>query len=221
MLFSGDEVRKKLPTLSGGEAARLVFARLMLQHPNVLVLDEPTNHLDLEAIEALVEALQNYDGTLIFVSHDRWFVSQLAARIVEVRADGILDYPGTYDEYLAAHGTDHLEPNRAAVRAPSSEPSARAAKVVQHRTAVTVRPKKVNRFKLERQRDELSASIEAAEQRIEQIDTDFSRAGFYDETDPQQATALQVERTQLADELDDLIEQWAEIETALAEADVD
>ena len=221
VLFSGDEVRKKLPTLSGGEAARLVFARLMLQHPNVLVLDEPTNHLDLEAIEALVEALQNYDGTLIFVSHDRWFVSQLAARIVEVRADGILDYPGTYDEYLAAHGTDHLEPNRAAVRAPSSEPSARAAKVVQHRTAGTVRPKKVNRFKLERQRDELSASIEAAEQRIEQIDTDFSRAGFYDETDPQQATALQVERTQLADELDDLIEQWAEIETALAEADVD
>jgi ATPase subunit of ABC transporter with duplicated ATPase domains len=75
MLFSGSEGEKKLSALSGGEAARLVFSRLALEKPNVLVLDEPTNHLDLESIEALVAGLQSYDGTLILVSHDRWFVS--------------------------------------------------------------------------------------------------------------------------------------------------
>ena len=81
MLFTGDEGKKKVSALSGGEAARLVFARLGLDNPNVLVLDEPTNHLDLESIEALIAALRSFDGTLIFVSHDRWFVSQLATRV--------------------------------------------------------------------------------------------------------------------------------------------
>ena len=100
MLFSGDEVEKKLASLSGGEAARLIFARLSVEQPNVLVLDEPTNHLDLEAIEALVAGLEAYDGTLIFVSHDRWFVSQLATRVFEITERGINDFPGTYDEYL-------------------------------------------------------------------------------------------------------------------------
>ena len=78
MLFSGDDGKKRLGALSGGEAARLVFCRLAIARPNVLVLDEPTNHLDLESIEALVEALKSYPGTLLIVSHDRWFISQLA-----------------------------------------------------------------------------------------------------------------------------------------------
>ena len=75
----------------------------------MLILDEPTNHLDLEAIEALAKGLAAYDGTLIFVSHDRWFVGQLATRIVELGPEGITDYRGTYDEYLAKQGTDHLD----------------------------------------------------------------------------------------------------------------
>jgi len=84
VLFTGDDVHKPISALSGGEAARLIMARLMMQHPNVLVLDEPTNHLDLEAIGALLSALEAYEGTLLFVSHDRWFVSRLATRIVEL-----------------------------------------------------------------------------------------------------------------------------------------
>src|SRR6185436_17481429 len=83
VMFSGDDVKKPVGSLSGGEAARLVFFKLSVTKPNVLILDEPTNHLDLEAIEALVEGLLEYDGTLIFVSHDRWFVSKLANRILE------------------------------------------------------------------------------------------------------------------------------------------
>ena len=74
-----------------------------------MVLDEPTNHLDLEGIEALANALRAYDGTTLFVSHDRWFVGRLATRILEIRPDGIVDFPGTYAEYLAQLGDDHLD----------------------------------------------------------------------------------------------------------------
>ena len=88
-----------------------------IAEPNVLVLDEPTNHLDLESIEALVEGLKKYEGTLILVSHDRWFVSQLATRIVEIKPDDILDYQGTYEEYVHFCGDDHLDADRVVLKA--------------------------------------------------------------------------------------------------------
>jgi ATPase subunit of ABC transporter with duplicated ATPase domains len=109
VLFQKDEVDKRLGSLSGGEAARLIFAKLAVTHPNCLVLDEPTNHLDLEAIESLAAGLKAYDGTIIFVSHDRWFVSQLATRVLEIRLDGLNDFDGNYDEYLSSCGDDHLD----------------------------------------------------------------------------------------------------------------
>ena len=109
VLFDRDDAEKAVGNLSGGEASRLLFAKLAVLEPSVLVLDEPTNHLDLEAIEALAKALKAYDGTLIFVSHDRWFVDQLATRIVELGPEGVTDYRGTYAEYLARQGTDHLD----------------------------------------------------------------------------------------------------------------
>ncbi|MEO5511701.1 MAG: ribosomal protection-like ABC-F family protein, partial [Longimicrobiales bacterium] len=93
-LFTGDDPKKKLSSLSGGEAARLVFTRIAIERPNVLVLDEPTNHLDLESIEGLVEGLKAFTGTLILVSHDRWFIDQLATRIVDIEPSGIVDYQG-------------------------------------------------------------------------------------------------------------------------------
>ena len=111
VLFEKDEAGKKVANLSGGESARLLFARLAVTSPNVLVLDEPTNHLDLEGIEALADGLGAYDGTLMFVSHDRWFVSRLANRIVEISPDGIRDFHGTYEEYVERCGDDHLDSN--------------------------------------------------------------------------------------------------------------
>ena len=125
MLFSGDDGEKRLSALSGGEAARLVFSRLALEQPNVLVLDEPTNHLDLESIEALVAGLQNYEGTLVLVSHDRWFVSQLATRVLEISPAGIRDYHGTYEEYVHACGDDHLDADTVVLKAKREERSAR------------------------------------------------------------------------------------------------
>jgi ATPase subunit of ABC transporter with duplicated ATPase domains len=126
MLFSGDEVDKPAAALSGGEAARVIFARLAVLKPNVLVLDEPTNHLDLETIEALTLALQQREGTLLFVSHDRHFVSQLASRIIELRPDGMHDFHGTYEEYLARAGNDHLDATAVLTRAKTEKRKARA-----------------------------------------------------------------------------------------------
>ncbi|MCJ7557695.1 MAG: ABC-F family ATPase [Gammaproteobacteria bacterium] len=100
MLFSRDESEKSVKVVSGGEQRRLMFGKLILQKPNVQVMDEPTNHLDMESIEALNLALENYPGTLIFISHDRDFVSSLATRIIDMTPAGIIDFNGSYDEYL-------------------------------------------------------------------------------------------------------------------------
>ena len=104
MLFSNDEILKSVRVISGGEQGRMLFGKLILQKPNVLVMDEPTNHLDMESIEALNLALENYPGTLIFVSHDREFVSSLATRIIELSDSGVTDFSGTYDDYLRSQG---------------------------------------------------------------------------------------------------------------------
>ncbi len=106
MLFSRDDSEKSVKVVSGGEQRRLMFGKIILQKPNVIVMDEPTNHLDMESIEALNLALENYPGTLIFISHDRDFVSSLATRIIEMTPKGIVDFRGTYDEYLRAQQSD-------------------------------------------------------------------------------------------------------------------
>jgi len=102
LLFSSDDFKKPVKVCSGGEKNRLLFGKLMMSSPNVLILDEPTNHMDMEAIEALNLALDHYEGTIIFVSHDREFVSSLATQIVEITDKQLVNYVGTYDEYLAS-----------------------------------------------------------------------------------------------------------------------
>ncbi|GAB3033074.1 ABC-F family ATPase [Bowmanella dokdonensis] len=102
MLFSQDDIKKSVKALSGGEKGRMLFGKLINQRPNVLVMDEPTNHLDMESIEALNLALEHYEGTLIFVSHDREFVSSLATRVLDIHAEGVTDFQGDYEEYLAS-----------------------------------------------------------------------------------------------------------------------
>lgn len=102
LLFSQDDINKSVHVLSGGEKGRMLFGKLMLQKPNILVMDEPTNHLDMESIESLNMALEHYKGTLLFVSHDREFVSSLASRIIEITDHDIRNFSGSYEEYLAA-----------------------------------------------------------------------------------------------------------------------
>ncbi|CAG9296279.1 ABC-F family ATPase [Celerinatantimonas diazotrophica] len=104
MLFSQNEITKSVKVISGGEQGRMLFGKLIMQQPNILLMDEPTNHMDMESIESLNLALENYPGTLMFISHDRQFVSSIATRIIEITADGVNDFHGTYDEYLAKQG---------------------------------------------------------------------------------------------------------------------
>ncbi len=105
MLFSADDIKKPVRVTSGGEKVRLLLAKLAMSSPNVLVFDEPTNHLDMESIEALNMGLESYEGTLIFVSHDRQFVSSLATQIIEIKHGGdVVHYKGTYEDYLASQG---------------------------------------------------------------------------------------------------------------------
>jgi ATPase subunit of ABC transporter with duplicated ATPase domains len=111
LLFTGDDAKKSIKVISGGEGQRMAFGKLIMQMPNVLLLDEPTNHLDMESIESLNGALERYKGTLIFVSHDREFVSTLATRIIEMKPGegkhigaAIVDFRGSYEEYLQQQG---------------------------------------------------------------------------------------------------------------------
>jgi len=214
VLFSGDEVEKKVPSLSGGEAARLLFARIAVDEPNVLILDEPTNHLDLEAIEALVAGLEAFDGTLIFVSHDRWFVSKLATRVIEITEHGINNYPGTYDEYLASCGDDHLDADAAVLRVRREKRARKRGEPIPEKTDPGARnANKLKQIKL--RRDVVTAAIEKAELRIEEIDGAFCKPGFFDETAESKIRSMQQERDKMAADLEELMAEWEEIEAQL------
>ena len=211
MLFSGDAAEKRVSALSGGEAARLVFARLSVEQPNVLVLDEPTNHLDLESIEALVAGLVNYEGTLVLVSHDRWFVSQLATRVVEIRRDGIRDYHGTYDEYVHACGDDHLDADTV-LKAQRSGKKRRdqngQREPVAARAARAPREAAAGQRAGEQRLAEITARIETCEARVAEIDATFTTPGFFEGTPAAEVRALQGERGALQAEIERLMAEW-------------
>ena len=124
-LFSGDDVDKPVRVLSGGERTRLAVARMLLRPSNTLLLDEPTNHLDLDSKDVLLEALEDFGGTLIFVSHDRYFVDKLATKIVEIGGGGALVYPGTYEEFLWSRKQREAaaQPERASVKGQAAAPA--------------------------------------------------------------------------------------------------
>jgi ABC-type multidrug transport system ATPase subunit len=215
VLFSRDEVEKRVASLSGGEAARLLFARLSVEKPNVLVLDEPTNHLDLEAIEALVEALAAFDGTLVFVSHDRWFVSRLATRIVEITDRGLNDYHGSYDEYLASCGDDHLDSDQVVLRQRRSR--ARSAERRPAPRSAEARAAERRRRDLELRRDLATVAIEQAELRIEAIDGRFCEDGFFESTPAPAVRTLQEEQQGLRTKVQELLAEWEAVEAELEE----
>ena len=217
MLFSGDDGKKKVSALSGGEAARLVFARLGLDRPNVLVLDEPTNHLDLESIEALVAALREYDGTLIFVSHDRWFVSQLATRIVEIKPGEVTDYLGTYEEYVHVSGNDHLDADTVILKARREKRQKARERRASRKSQADRSPADIEKEirRLERDRDEVTASLERDEARVAEIDAAFCEAGFYERTTADEVSRLESERSDAQHAVDVAMERWSAIEARL------
>ena len=224
VLFSGDDVKKTCQSLSGGEAARLVFCKLSVTKPNVLILDEPTNHLDLEAIDALVEGLKAYDGTLIFVSHDRWFVSQLATRIFEISPRGIQDFPGTYDEYLERLGDDHLD-GEAVLRQHRAQQKREKAKGNGAggnggngaKAPVDDRERQRRQKDLAKRRDQLTVDVEKAESRIHEINELFCDPTFFDKTSRDKVKKLEEEQKRLSTQVTGLMGEWEGIESQLSE----
>jgi ABC-type multidrug transport system ATPase subunit len=217
VLFSGDDVKKSLSSLSGGEAARLLFARLAIEKPNVLLLDEPTNHLDFEAIEALAGTLTGYEGTLLLVSHNRWFVSRLCTRIIEVTHEGLREYPGGYGEYTARFGVDHLD--REAVAKTSREQSRdqRRGKELPQPVETGVNWEEQKRLRnrkkqLPKLRADNEAAIARAELRQKQIQADYAEPGFFDTKSPSELQALRMEERALATRLTELLAEWETLE---------
>jgi ATPase subunit of ABC transporter with duplicated ATPase domains len=217
VLFSGDDVKKTVGSLSGGEAARLVFCKLSVTKPNILILDEPTNHLDLEAIEALVEGLRDYDGTLIFVSHDRWFVSQLADRVLEISPKGINDFKGTYEEYLERLGDDHLDAD--AVLRQRREQKKKAAEAAARKPATPEeeRQRQQKQKQLTKRLDQVTADVEKAEARIHDINELFCDPTFFDRTSREQVKKLEAEQKTLTGKIEELMAEWESLEGQIAE----
>ena len=219
VLFSGDDAEKRLGALSGGESARLVLCSLMIRLPNVLVLDEPTNHLDLESIDALVKGLKAFPGTLVFVSHDRWFVGRLANRIVEITTEGIRDYRGTYEEYVHFRGDDYLDADtvvqkaRREKRARARDSRASGAAGGARRGAVRKPTRRERELKARGGR--LTDRIEVAEARVAEIDAVFAAPSFYETAGPDEVTALQAERRGLTAEIARLMREWEGVEAGI------
>jgi ATPase subunit of ABC transporter with duplicated ATPase domains len=220
VLFSGADVEKRIGSLSGGEAARLIFGKLIVEKPNLLVLDEPTNHLDMESIGALVDGLKAFEGTVLFVSHDRWFVSQLATRILEVTPDGPRDFPGTYAEYLERCGDDHLDADAVVLKTKGARAPGRGDSSAPE-TGLSWEEQKRQRNRkngLPARRERVLAWIESAEARKKAIAALYATPGFFEKTSKEQVKELEREDAELASKLDRFMSEWEEIEAELGSA---
>jgi ATPase subunit of ABC transporter with duplicated ATPase domains len=192
MLLSGDDVKKRVSQLSGGEAARLLAANLIINQPNVLILDEPTNHLDLESVAALAEALAKFEGTLLFVSHDRDFVRKIASRIIVLTPQGLQDVTKSYDEYLDSAGEDYLDRNKKeAKEKPEKQPKA-----------------KKSSNKSGKKESKLQKQITELEQELLLIDEQMAAPEFYQNTPQEDVTALQQERKSVQRRIDEKLAEW-------------
>lgn len=199
-LFSGEDVLKKVAALSGGEKARVALAKLMLQKANVLILDEPTNHLDLYSKEVLESALLDYDGTLLFISHDRYFLNKMAERIVELHPEGAEHYLGNYDDYLAKkEELAELEAERLSAEIAKSAASAKASSAttdtsIKSGVASYEADKQAKREERNRQRrmEQLEELITNLEDEIAALEAELTLPEVY-----QDYTAIQQRQTEI------------------------
>ena len=225
-LFSGDDVHKKAGVLSGGERTRLAVARMLLRPSNLLVLDEPTNHLDLDSKDVLLDALVDYGGTLLFVSHDRYFVERLATKIIEVGGGRARTYPGTYAEFLWSQANGAQAPAKAAPPVPAARASAvPAAPEPPGQAPVSYEDRKrdaAERKKRERALQaaatrlaELEARIAERETEIKTVEAAIAAPGFYDR--PADATPTLDRHQALMWEVGDLLGQWEMLQAEVEE----
>lgn len=204
-LFTGEDVYKQIKDLSGGERGRISLAKLMLSGANFLILDEPTNHLDMESKEILEHALRGYDGTLLYVSHDRYFVNQTAQRIIDLTSQGLCEYLGNYDYYLQKRETirnDYgLGEEKKAEEAVTEEVAGKLDWKEQ-------KAKQAAQRKLDRAREQIEEKIEKLEERLSELDVLFSDPDVA--TNSARLNELSQEQKQVTEELEALYNEWEE-----------
>ncbi len=224
-LFSGDEVDKKVSVLSGGEKARLVLAKMLLRPVNFLILDEPTNHLDIRAREVLEDALSNYNGTLLFISHDRTLINRLANRVIEVRAGRLREFTGTYDDYLeelkraetgvsgytkAVHQLDQAVDGN--IRESAGARMSRKERELA-REAERERRRRLNRAR--RRMEEIEKAIEETAARIDAAIVRMADPEVY--RNGEKVRGIKAEHESLKAEISRLEDEWMELGTAISE----
>ncbi|MBN2332701.1 MAG: ABC-F family ATP-binding cassette domain-containing protein [Deltaproteobacteria bacterium] len=210
-LFSGDDVHKRTEALSGGEAARLVLAKLVLQHGNVLVLDEPSNHLDMESIESFIRALEAFDGTVLLVSHNRYLVDRVATRILELRPKQMEMFDGNYQEFLEKVGTDHLaaQVDLAARPVAAAKPADyRETKQQKKKNAASRQAYHKAAKPLVEQSRQLEAEIARLEAEIATIEILFADPRFFQTTAADEVRRQDEQKQQLEGRLADCYNQW-------------
>lgn len=222
-LFSNDEVFKKIKVLSGGEKSRVALAKVLLSQANFLLLDEPTNHLDMQSVNILIQALEQYEGTYVVVSHDRYFVSQIANKIWYIEDEQIKEYPGTYDEYEwwqeeRKEGRASEPPKPQPVAAPSTNGhsmNGNGQKAASGRASDEERKEWQKTLKkLTQQAEEAETQIGQLENRKKKLEAELADPATYG--DSRKMQAKNDEYKQVAKQLDQLQSQW---ENAMLEAE--
>ncbi|MDH4262837.1 MAG: ABC-F family ATP-binding cassette domain-containing protein [Spirochaetia bacterium] len=208
ILFSKDEADKSVSNLSGGELARLNLGKIISEKPNVLLLDEPTNHLDMECIASLEDALLNFKGTVIFVSHDKSFVSNIAQSIFEISEDGLRKFSGDYEEFLENFGTDYL--NRFVVKKQKTDKGNEETSAIgkggnQYELR---KEKKSMRNKLQTSTKKLESTIHSLEKQLEDIEAVFASPEYFNQKSQDEISSLQKEKENTRKLLDESILEW-------------
>ena len=205
-LFTGDDVFKLISSLSGGERGRVSLAKLMLSEANFLILDEPTNHLDIASKEILEEALNSYTGTVLYVSHDRYFINQTATRIMDLTNQAIVNYTGDYDYYL------EKKDEMTRIYAPAQETAAQEVKENVSETKLTWQQQKEEQA-LKRKRENELKKVEARIEELEARDKEIDETMVLPDicTNVAECTKLSREKAAIAEELEGLYEKWEEL----------
>lgn len=208
-LFVQEDVKKIINDLSGGEKARLQLALLMLERNNVLILDEPTNHLDIDSKEMLEQALANFKGTILFVSHDRYFINELANKVYDLDSDGGTMYLGNYQYYI------EKTEEKAALKAKEEleNPTVNDTVIKQNDSYVDQKQQKREQRQIERQIETCELNIETYEEEINNINHQLTLPDIY--SDPEKANSLAISKSEIEQKLEQVMAEWAELQEKL------